>query len=92
MVEVDKDKQQIVIRTKNKKYYKRFNIPDMVRKNINLDENLLKVNFVNNTLVISYKKPKEIIADENELLEEVRKIRNDIKKDPNAKYETCQNQ
>ena len=44
MVECDKDKQQIVIRTKNKKYYKRFNIPDLERLNIKLDENLMKVN------------------------------------------------
>ena len=61
MVECDKDKQQIVIRTKNKKYYKRFNIPDLERLNIKLDENLMKVNFVNNTLVISYTKPKEAL-------------------------------
>ena len=39
-VECDKDKQQIVIRTKNKKYYKRFNIPDLERLNIKLDESL----------------------------------------------------
>ena len=73
MVECDKDKQQIVIRTKNKKYYKRFNIPDLERLNIKLDESLMKVNFVNSTLIISYTKPKEALEAENEILEEVRK-------------------
>ena len=93
MVECDKDKQQIVIRTKNKKYYKRFNIPDLERLNIKLDESLMKVNFVNNTLIISYTKPKEALEAENEILEEVRRVRAEIKKNPNAKYDPgCQNQ
>ena len=93
MVECDKDKQQIVIRTKNKKYYKRFNIPDLERLNIKLDENLMKVNFVNNTLVISYTKPKEALDAESEILGEIRRIRAKIKKNPNAKYDPgCQNQ
>ena len=93
MVECDKDKQQIVIRTKNKKYYKRFNIPDLERLNIKLDENLMKVNFVNNTLVISYTKPKEALDAESEILGEIRRIRAEIKKNPTAKYDPgCQNQ
>ena len=87
MVECDKDKQQIVIRTKNKKYYKRFNIPDLERLNIKLDESLMKVNFVNNTLIISYTKPKEVLEAEKEILEEIRRIRAEIKKNPNAKYD-----
>ena len=93
MVECDKDKQQIVIRTKNKKYYKRFNIPDLERLNIKLDESLMKVNFVNSTLIISYTKPKEILEAENEILEEIRRVRAEIKKNPNAKYDPgCQQQ
>ena len=44
MFECDKEKQKIVIRTKNKKYFKRFNISDLVRLNINLGENLMKFN------------------------------------------------
>lgn len=93
IVECDKDKQQIVIKTKNKKYYKRFNIPDLQRMKINLDESLIKVNYINNTLVISYKKPQEILNKEKETLEEIRKIRSEIKKNPEKKYEPeCKNQ
>ena len=93
MVECDKDKQQIVIRTKNKKYYKRFNIPDLERLNIKLDESLMKVNFVNSTLIISYTKPKEALEAESEILEEIRKVRAEIKKNPDAKYDPgCQHQ
>ena len=93
MVECDKDKQEIVIRSKNKKYFKRFCIPDLKRLNILLDEKLMKVNFMNNTLVISYKKPEEVLKKENEVLNEIRKIRSEIKKNPDAKYDPgCKNQ
>ncbi len=93
LVDIDKDKDEIVIRTKNKKYYKRFNIPDLKRLNLNLNENNLKVNFSNNVLVITYKKPIEILNNEKEIIEEIRKIREEIKKNPEKKYEPgCQNQ
>lgn len=45
----------MVIKTLNKKYYKRFDIPDLKRLNLELDESKLKVNFQNNTLIISVK-------------------------------------
>ena len=93
MVDIDKDKDEIVIRTKNKKYYKRFNIPDLKRLNLNLNENNSKVNFSNNVLVITYKKPIEILNNEKEIIDEIRKIREEIKKNPDKKYEPgCQNQ
>ena len=93
MIDIDKDKDEIVIRTKNKKYYKRFNIPDLKRLNLNLNGNNLKVNFTNNVLVITYKKPIEVLNTEKEIIDEIRKIREEIKKNPDKKYEPgCQNQ
>jgi hypothetical protein len=93
IVECDKDKNQIVIKTKNKKYYKRFGIPDLERIGASLDENMMKVNFVNNTLVISYKKPEEILRKESEILADIRKIKAETKAKPEAKYDTeCKNQ
>ena len=80
MVECDKEKQKIVINTKNKKYFKRFNISDLVRLNINLGENLMKDIFMNNSLVILYKKPDEFLKKESEILNKIRKIRVEIKK------------
>ena len=92
LVDIDKDKDEIVIRTKNKKYYKRFNIPDLKRLNLNLNENNLKVNFSNNVLVITYKKPIEILNNEKEIIDEIRKIREEIKKNPDKKYKQgCKN-
>ena len=53
LVELDKTKQEIVIKTLNKKFYKRFEIADLKRLNLQLDESNLKVNFQNNTLIVS---------------------------------------
>lgn len=53
LVELDKAKDDIVIKTVNKKYYKRFDIPDLKRLKIALDESNMKINFQNNTLIIS---------------------------------------
>jgi hypothetical protein len=53
LVECDKTKDEIIIKTQNKKYYKRFEIPDLKRVKLALDEKNLKVNFMNNTLIIS---------------------------------------
>ena len=51
-VSVDKDGKNVVIRTKNKKYYKKFTIEDIVDEGKTIDENLLEVSFANSTLVI----------------------------------------
>ena len=40
----------------------------------------MKVNFMNNSLVILYKKPDEFLKKESEILNKIRKIRVEIKK------------
>ena len=55
LVELDKDNENIIIKTNNKKYYKKFEIPDLKRIKISLEIKNLKVNFQNNTLIISVK-------------------------------------
>ena len=40
-LEIDKQKQEVVVRTVNKKYYKRFDIPDMKRVGLPLEESAL---------------------------------------------------
>jgi hypothetical protein len=49
--------QEIVLRTSNKKYYKRFDIPDLKRINIKLEESEIAWKYQNNTVIISYDKP-----------------------------------
>lgn len=52
-LEVDPEKQEVVIRTVNKKYYKRFDVPDMKRMNIRLKKEGLSHTHKNDTLVVS---------------------------------------
>jgi hypothetical protein len=44
-LEIDHNKQEVIVRTSNKKYYKRFDIPDLKRLKINLDESSLAWKF-----------------------------------------------
>ena len=56
-IEVDHNKQDIVLRTTNKKYYKRIDIPDMKRLDLVLEDSEVAWKYQNNTVIISYDKP-----------------------------------
>ena len=60
IIEVDHNKQQIILKTTNKKYYKRIDIPDLKRLNIVIDEGNIAWKYANNTVIISYDKPVEV--------------------------------
>lgn len=63
---IDGDKQQVVLSTTNKKYYKRIDVPAMRRAGLALDARALGLRYSNNTLVISYAKPPPVVATEAE--------------------------
>nr|CAG4711384.1 unnamed protein product [Naegleria fowleri] len=66
-VHIDHEKQEIVISTTNKKYYKRFNIPELTREytpSIKLEDKCLSWTLDNHTLIISYQKPDVVIKKE----------------------------
>jgi len=60
-ISIDHADGKVVIRTKNKKYYKRIEIPEMRRLEADLIEGALSWHHANNTLVVSYQKPAEIL-------------------------------
>ena len=68
IIEVDHDKQQIVLKTTNKKYYKRIDIPDLKRLGLKIDESSIAWKYMNNTVIISYDKPAEAKQREREIL------------------------
>ncbi|XP_026865426.2 protein DPCD isoform X2 [Electrophorus electricus] len=74
-VSVETAERCCIIRTTNKKYYKKFSIPDLDRCQLPLESSALSYTHANNTLIISYKKPKEILALEQELMRELRKLK-----------------
>eukprot|EP00743_Colponemidia_sp_Colp-15_P004150 GILK01004479.1.p1 GENE.GILK01004479.1~~GILK01004479.1.p1 ORF type:complete len:212 (-),score=37.78 GILK01004479.1:205-801(-) len=74
-VSVDHEKQQIVIRTSNKKYFKRFDIPDLNRLQLRLDPTKLTFSHANNTLIISYQKPPLVLQEEVEKKKQLAKAK-----------------
>ncbi|XP_074643042.1 protein DPCD-like isoform X2 [Tubulanus polymorphus] len=74
-VKVDEEEQKIIVRTSNKKYYKKIEVPDLRRLNIPLHQQHISVAHANNTLIITYEKPKELLAFEAEVLEELKKLK-----------------
>lgn len=60
------DPHSIVVRTSNKKYFKKLQIPELVRANVPLEGASLSFEHERATLIISYKKPLFLLAVENE--------------------------
>ncbi|XP_018420534.1 PREDICTED: protein DPCD isoform X1 [Nanorana parkeri] len=74
-VSVDKTERCCIVRTTNKKYYKKFCIPDLDRCHLELNESALSFAHGNNTLIITYQKPKEILSVEEELQKELKSLK-----------------
>ncbi|EMP25882.1 Protein DPCD [Chelonia mydas] len=60
---------------KHLEYYKKFPIPDLDRFQLPLDAAALSFTYANATLIITYQKPQEILAAEEELQKELKKIK-----------------
>mmetsp|Transcript_8686 Transcript_8686/g.23908 ORF Transcript_8686/g.23908 Transcript_8686/m.23908 type:complete len:211 (-) Transcript_8686:323-955(-) len=71
---VDHSDRKIVIRTSNKKYYKRIAVEDMDRLQLPLEDAALQWDHDNNTLVVQYRKPQALIAAEREAAAARRKL------------------
>ena len=65
-VTVDSEQNQVVVRTSNKKYFKRIDIGEMDRLRLHLEDAALSWAHENSTLIIQYKKPAEIMKAEKE--------------------------
>ncbi|XP_042369749.1 protein DPCD-like, partial [Plectropomus leopardus] len=74
-VSVEPSERCIIIKTSNKKYYKKLSITDLDRSQLPLDNSALSFTHASNTLIVSYKKPKEILTLEQELLKELKKLK-----------------
>lgn len=64
------EREEIVVRTSNKKYFKRMEIPLLKRMGIALDPANLSYEVKLNTLVITYKKPLAVLVTEEALRKE----------------------
>ncbi|CAG5117733.1 unnamed protein product [Candidula unifasciata] len=69
------DDRQLILSTVNKKYYKKFSVPDLDRCALPLEEERIDMTHANNTLIISYKKPQEILDMEKTFQQELKKLK-----------------
>ncbi|KAJ3665332.1 hypothetical protein Zmor_000832 [Zophobas morio] len=74
-VVVDEEKKSLVVRTTNKKYYKVLRIPELDRLYLQPVQEAVRITHKFNTLIITYKKPKQLLELEKNVLEEVNKIK-----------------
>ena len=65
-VTIDTEQNQIVVRTANKKYFKRIDVEVLDRMRIPLEEGLLSWEHENSTLIIQYKKPAQVVQKERD--------------------------
>jgi len=66
--------QSIVVRTSNRKYYKRIEIPEMNFLSIPLESKDLQWKYANNTLIITYCKPNKLVEIEARQRQERQKL------------------
>ncbi|XP_012281098.1 protein DPCD [Orussus abietinus] len=69
------DDGAIVVRTSNKKYFKRIRVPDLERVGLKPDQGRLSFTHKYNTLVITYKKPPVLLDFEKKVLDELSKLK-----------------
>ena len=60
-VSVDHAERKLVVRTSNKKYFRRFGVPEMDLLGLPLSDAALTFAHANNTLVICYAKPRQVL-------------------------------
>jgi hypothetical protein len=67
-ISLDDEKQQVVLRTSNKKYFKRFDMPALKRLEIPLETNALTYDYdsASKVLILRYAKPNQVMAHEQE--------------------------
>ncbi|GMH44874.1 hypothetical protein BSKO_12831 [Bryopsis sp. KO-2023] len=71
-VHTDTKTRDVIISTVNKKYYKRFKIPELDILGIEYEGRRLSFSHANNTLIVSYSKPSQVLEQEKRDLEELR--------------------
>ncbi|KAK9885027.1 hypothetical protein WA026_009251 [Henosepilachna vigintioctopunctata] len=68
------DKKNLTVRTSNKKYFKILNIPELERLCIPLKQENVTFSHKYNTLIITYKKPQQLLNFEKAVLEIAKEV------------------
>ncbi|XP_022828014.1 protein DPCD isoform X2 [Spodoptera litura] len=81
-VSANNDERCIVIRTTNKKYFKRLQVPELDRLNLPIEQGNIQCSHSFNTLIIAYKKPQQLLDMDKEWYLELNRVK-PIKDIPN---------
>mmetsp|Transcript_9213 Transcript_9213/g.23559 ORF Transcript_9213/g.23559 Transcript_9213/m.23559 type:complete len:195 (-) Transcript_9213:25-609(-) len=73
-VQLDAAERKITIRTSNKKYFKKFNIPELDSLGLPMEEDCMSWTYANNTLIVTYTKPNAVLLAERQDAESVSKV------------------
>ncbi|KAL1122425.1 hypothetical protein AAG570_002756 [Ranatra chinensis] len=74
-VTANQQRCSIVVETTNKKYYKELKVPDLERVGLSPIQNNISFTHKYNTLIISYKKPEEVLDMERKVLQELKTVK-----------------
>lgn len=86
-VSANNEEKHIVVRTTNKKYFKKLQVPELMRLNVPLEQANIQFSHQFNTLIIVYKKPQQLLDLDKDWFEELKKVKA-VKDIPNE----CQTQ
>ncbi|XP_066149256.1 protein DPCD [Euwallacea fornicatus] len=73
-VVVDKASYSLIVKTTNKKYYKKLPVQDLERLGIELEQKDVSFSHKFNTLIVTYNKPKKLQDVERAIFNEVKQI------------------
>ncbi|XP_031638844.1 protein DPCD [Contarinia nasturtii] len=74
LITADNIKRAIIIRTKNKKYFKEIQIPELSRCNIQIQQKAMSISHQHNTLIITYRKPELVQQMEQDTLKMLQEV------------------
>lgn len=74
---INHDEQVLVVRTTNKKYFKKISVPELKVLHLSLNEQSLHWSHDNNTLIVSYLKPQELLEAEAKERKQLRELQAD---------------
>ncbi|XP_045769380.1 protein DPCD [Maniola jurtina] len=80
-IKANNEEKLIIISTTNKKYYKKLEVPELARLGMPIEQENIQATHKYNTLIITYKKPQQILDMEKEWYEELNSV-NPIKDMP----------
>ncbi|XP_013191136.2 protein DPCD isoform X1 [Amyelois transitella] len=81
-ISANNDEKCIIVRTTNKKYFKKLQVPEIARLGQPLEQANIQSTHQFNTLIIMYKKPQQLLDMDKEWFEELKKVK-PIKDVPN---------